>query len=78
VGTWNVQSLYRSGALKNLMNAVQEYNVYITAIQEMMWIGQNIMNKKTFTTYYSCHNSIHQFGTEFVVNNRVRHVVIDF
>jgi hypothetical protein len=47
VGTWNVQTLYRSEALKNLVNAVQECNVYIMVIWEMIWIGQNIMNKKT-------------------------------
>jgi hypothetical protein len=46
VGTWNVWTPYRSGALENLMNALQQYNVDITAIQEMKLTGQNIMNKK--------------------------------
>lgn len=28
--------------------------------------------------YYSGHRSRHEFGTEFIVNNRIKHSILDF
>jgi hypothetical protein len=50
VGAWYMWTPYRSGALENLVNALQEYNVDTTAIQQMKFMGQNIMNQKTHIT----------------------------
>ena len=33
--TWNVRSLYRAGALRNLTKELKKYNVTIAAIQEI-------------------------------------------
>jgi exonuclease III len=70
--------LYRCGALRSLISTVQEYKIDILAIQEIRWVGQNILEKKQCTIYYSCHNKIHQFGTGFVVNKNMKHLVMDF
>jgi hypothetical protein len=63
-----VETLYRSGALKNRVNAVQEYDVDVTDAQEMKWRGHNIMNKRTGIIYHRCRNRPHQFGTGLAVN----------
>jgi hypothetical protein len=78
VGSWNVLSLYRSGALKNLIGIVQEYNIDILAIQEIRWMGQSMLEKKEGNIYYSCRNKLHQFGTGFIVSKKSKHLVIDF
>jgi hypothetical protein len=49
LGTWNVLSLYKCGALRNLISIIQEYKIYILAIQEVRWIGQNILEKEEGT-----------------------------
>jgi exonuclease III len=70
--------LYRCGALRNLISIIQEYKIDILAIQEVRWLGQNILEKKEGTIYYSYHNQTHQFGTGFMVNKNMKHLVIDF
>jgi hypothetical protein len=35
--------LYNGGALRNLDKLLQEYKVDITALQEIRWIGQGIV-----------------------------------
>jgi hypothetical protein len=78
-GTWNaLLSLDRCGALRSLISIVQEYKIDTLANQEIRWVGQNILDKKECTIYYSYHNKIHQFGTGFVVNKNMKHLVIDF
>ena len=57
---------------------MNNYNIDILAIQEMRWIGHGILEKKDYTVYYSCHKSLHQFGTGFVLNRKIRHLIIDF
>jgi hypothetical protein len=71
-------SLYRSGSLKQLIDITQSYKIYILAVQEMRWVGQSILEKKECTVYYSCHKSLHQCVTGFIINKNIRHLVIDF
>jgi hypothetical protein len=78
LGTWNVLSLYRSGSLKRLIDITQGYKIGILAVQEMRWVGQSILEEKECTIYYSCHKSLHQFGTGFIINKNIRHLVIGF
>jgi hypothetical protein len=46
LGTWNVLSLYRASALRNLVDMLKTYEIDILAIQDMRWIGQNILERK--------------------------------
>jgi exonuclease III len=78
IGTWNVLSLYRSHALRNLTDIIQTYKVDIVTIQEVRWTGQSIMGKKECMVYYSCHKRLQQFGTGFIVSKKVSDLVIVF
>jgi hypothetical protein len=46
IGKWNVLTLYKGGALKQLIEVLQDYKVYITALQEICWIGQGVLEKR--------------------------------
>jgi exonuclease III len=56
---------------------LKTYEIDILAIQEMRWIGQNILERKDCTVYYSCHDKTH-FGTGFIVSKKIRDIVMDF
>jgi hypothetical protein len=55
----------------------QRYKIDVLAVQEMRWVGQSILEKKECTICYSCHKSLPQFGTGFIINKNIRHLVID-
>jgi exonuclease III len=55
---------------KQLIDITQRYKIDILAVQEMRWVGQSILEKKERTIYYSCHKSLHQFGTGFIINRK--------
>jgi exonuclease III len=78
VGTWHVLSLYRCDALRNLIEVIQEYDIDLLAIQEVRWLGKNILEKKNCTVYYTFSDKQHYLGTGFIVNNHIRILVIDF
>jgi Endonuclease/Exonuclease/phosphatase family. len=46
VGTWNVLSLHRSGALHNLIQGTQEYKTDLLAVQEVRWLGRSIIKRR--------------------------------
>jgi hypothetical protein len=46
IGTWNVLSLYRNHALRNLNDIVQTYKVDNMAVQEVRWTGQEYFGKE--------------------------------
>jgi hypothetical protein len=78
IGIWNVLTVYKGGVMRNLEKVLQEYRMDITAIQEICWIGQRILERVYCTMYYSCQKSKHEFGCGFVVNKKVKHLVMDF
>jgi hypothetical protein len=77
VGTWNVLSLYRCGALQNLIKLTKEYKTDLLAIKEVRWLGRSIIEKKDCTAHYSCDYKQHIFGTGFIVSKSIR-LIIDF
>ena len=46
VGTWNVLSAHRSGALQNLIHVTQEYKIRLLVVQEVIWLGRSITKKE--------------------------------
>jgi len=76
--TWNVRSLYRSGAVTQLENVVSKYNADITALQEVRWTGQGCCKQRSCDVYYSGHATRHEFGCGFAVGKRLRHLVSRF
>jgi exonuclease III len=78
IGTWNVLSLYRSGALKLLLKQLGKYKADIIALQEIRWNGEGILEKQDHTIFYSCEERLHFLGTGFVVKKKARHLIIGF
>ena len=78
VGSRNVLLLYQSGTLKMLLSQLDSYKMDITAIQEIRWTGEGIIEKKNRTIFYSCDRKHHMFGTGFIVKWRIKHLVTDF
>ena len=78
IGTWNVLTLYKGGALRNLEKALQEYKVDITTLQEIRWVGEGILERWGSNIYNSCQKSKHEFGCGFIVSKEVTHLIIDF
>ena len=75
--TWNVLSLYRPRALKLLVDQLVKYQADITALQEIRWTNNGVIDKREYTMYYSRGNK-HQFGTGFIVSKKIKHLVIGF
>jgi exonuclease III len=61
-----------------LLSQLDAYKMDIIAIQEMRWTGEGIIDKKNHTIFYSCDRKHHMFGTGFIVNKRIKHLVTDF
>jgi mRNA deadenylase 3'-5' endonuclease subunit Ccr4 len=60
IGTWNVLSLYKSGALKKLLSQLDSYKTDIIALQEIRWTGEGIIDKKN-----RCDRKRHMFRKGF-------------
>jgi len=78
IGTWNVLTLFKLGALKNLEKVLQEYKVDITTLQEIRWVGEGILERWGSNIYNSCQKSKHEFDCGFIVSKEVKHLVIYF
>lgn len=76
--TWNVRSLYRNGALRQLTDILTKYKADITATQEMRWTNSGILHKNNFDIYYSCDKKVHALGVGFVVGRRLKQQIIDW
>jgi len=61
-----------------LLSQLDSYKMDINAIQEIRWTGEGIVDKKYHTIFYSCNRKHHMFGTGFIVNKRIKHLVADF
>ena len=46
IATWNVRTLYRAGAINELVKEMDEYEVDICALQEIRWPGKGTAIKK--------------------------------
>jgi exonuclease III len=44
----------------------------------MRWIGEGILGKKNHMIFFSCHKKNHMFGTGFIINKKIKHLVMDF
>jgi exonuclease III len=73
IGTWNIRSLYKSGAPKSISDAVKKYkNVQIVALQEVRWPGEGDVRVNEMTLFYSgTSNRKHENGVGFLVNDQL-------
>jgi len=78
-GTWNVRTLYKTGALLSLLSQLKEYRLAITAIQETRWQGKDIRDMKSHTLFYSGkEEGSREFGVAFIVERNMKRNVLDF
>lgn len=78
IGTWNVASILRPGALDILVDALDKTNMDITAIQETRWPGKDIIQRPTYTFLYSGEQRRYTSGTGFILNKKTMRAVIDW
>jgi len=74
IGTWNVRSLFWSGALKVLHNELSELDFDIVALQET-WLGSGIQKFDNFTLFnWGSESKKHEFGCKFYVKEFLKYV----
>jgi exonuclease III len=78
-GTWNVRTLFKTGALLSLLSQLKEYRLVITALQETRWQGKDIMDMKSHILFYSGkEEGRREFGVARVVERNMKRNVLDF
>lgn len=78
LATWNVRSLYRTGALRNLIQELNKYNISIAAIQEIRWRGSEIFDSENYTVLYSGSGNRNNFGTGFLIHKKFKSNLLNF
>ncbi|XP_029342106.1 uncharacterized protein LOC115033527 [Acyrthosiphon pisum] len=69
-GTRNIRTLYKAGALKNIVEEIEKYKVPIVAIQEIRWLGNGNVQSSNSTIFFSGKETgKHEQGVGFVVRN---------
>ena len=58
-----------------LLDQLDNYNIYVTAIQAVRRLGTSIIVRVNHTIYYSCHDKQHVAGTGFIVSRRAKQLV---
>ena len=76
--TWNVRTLLRSGALKELTEIVTSHDADVIALQELRWKGSGVLRgrKDEADLYYSCQQNSLGLGCGFAVGSRLRELII--
>lgn len=59
IATWNTLSLYRTEACQNLADVLNEYNVTISALQEVRWSGTGQVRVNDYIIYYKGMDDTH-------------------
>jgi endonuclease/exonuclease/phosphatase family metal-dependent hydrolase len=78
-GTWNVKTLYKTGALLSLLSQLKEYRLVVTALREKRWQGKDIKDMKSHTIFYSGKvEGSRELGVAFVVERSMKVNVLDF
>ena len=78
LATWNVQSLYRPGALARLKEELNKYGIVITAVQEIRWSGSEIFDSGDFIVCYNGNKERRQFGSGLLINKKYKHLIMGF
>jgi exonuclease III len=80
LATWNVRSLYRPRGLRITISELRKYKIAIAAIIETRWnkLAQQAFTSNGYNIYTSSLAHNHEFGTAFLVDSKINHMVINF
>jgi len=78
IATWNILSLYHTGACPNLTEILRKYNVSIAALQEIRWMGTEQIRIGEYINYYKEMESRHHFGAGFAIHKDYESRVAEF
>jgi hypothetical protein len=78
LSTWNVRSLFRPGALNNLIQELKRYKINTAAVQEMRWKGNDIFDSDDYTICCSGSSDKNIFGTGSLVHKKLKNSIMDF
>lgn len=67
IATWNILTLYRTGAYQNLTEVLKKINVSIAVLQEIQWTGNGQIRIGEYIVYYKGMEDKHHFGTGFAI-----------
>ena len=70
LGTWNVRSLYRVGALMAAARELAGYKLDLLGMQEVRWKKEGTVKAGDYSFFYGKGNENHQLGTGFFVHQR--------
>jgi len=76
--TWNILSLYHTGACQNLIEVLEKNNVSIAALQEIKWTGTCQIRCGEYIIYFKRMESRHSFGTGFALHKDYETRVVKF
>ncbi|KAL4148242.1 hypothetical protein QTP88_002523 [Uroleucon formosanum] len=69
IGTWNIRTLFKAGAMEILIDEVKRYKLLIVALQEIKWPGSGSVKSNDTIIFYSGGTSPrHEFGVGFLIN----------
>lgn len=77
-GTWNIPTLYQSGAALTLVMEFNKYRFEILAIQVIRWSGQGSIEIGNSIIFFGQCDNCRQGGTGFIVKKNVVPAVKDF
>ncbi|VVC46374.1 Endonuclease/exonuclease/phosphatase [Cinara cedri] len=78
LGTWNVGTLYSTGAAHTVTQEIGRYKLKIVAIQEIRWQGGGSLDINNYTIFYWDCDDRRQFSTGFVVHKSIVPNVMEF
>ncbi|KAM0725800.1 Craniofacial development protein 2 [Formica fusca] len=76
--TWNIRSLYRTDAFRELKEECQKYRWDVVALQEVRWPGRGMVEGKDYVLYYSGGEHRHELGTAFLIRKKYLDAIMDF